>query len=137
MSRYYNGNFLVWPIKDTRFSRDLACVASVSVRFRSKERGTRVKDRAKNGASKIAGRGYFSRGQNLGVSLLRNQTETLATQVSRDPKVATSGRSDGIRPLNPKVISLELYGITLSLQKERVNRFISWLRRHNSDWTIK
>ena len=32
----------------------LACVASVSVRFRSKERGTRVKDRAKNGASKRA-----------------------------------------------------------------------------------
>ena len=36
----------------------LACVASVSVRFRSKERGTRVKDRAKNGASKRAGRGW-------------------------------------------------------------------------------
>ena len=33
----------------------LACVASVSVRFRSKERGRRVKDRAKNGASKRAG----------------------------------------------------------------------------------
>ena len=31
----------------------LACVASVSVQFRSKERGTRVKDREKNGASKI------------------------------------------------------------------------------------
>ena len=28
--------------------RVIACVASVSVRFRSKERGTRVKDRAKN-----------------------------------------------------------------------------------------
>ena len=36
----------------------LACVASVSVRFRSKERGTRVKDRAKNGVSKRAGRGW-------------------------------------------------------------------------------
>ena len=35
----------------------LACVASVSVRFRSKERGARVKDRAKNGSSKRAGRG--------------------------------------------------------------------------------
>ena len=35
----------------------LACVESVSVRFRSKERGTRTKDRAKNGASKRAGRG--------------------------------------------------------------------------------
>ena len=36
----------------------VACVASVSVRFRSKERGTGVKDRATNGASKRAGRGW-------------------------------------------------------------------------------
>ena len=36
----------------------LACVASVSVWFRSKERGTRVKDRAKNVASERAGRGW-------------------------------------------------------------------------------
>ena len=36
----------------------VACVASVSVRFRSKERGTRVKDLATNGASKRAGRGW-------------------------------------------------------------------------------
>ena len=35
----------------------IACVASVSVRFRSKERGTRVKDRAKNGAVKERGGG--------------------------------------------------------------------------------
>ena len=35
----------------------VACVASVFFRFRSKEIGTRVKDRAKNGASKRAGRG--------------------------------------------------------------------------------
>ena len=33
----------------------LACVASVSVRCRSKGRGRRVKDRAKNGTSKRAG----------------------------------------------------------------------------------
>ena len=39
-------------------SVNLACVASVSVRFRSKERGTRVKDREKNSASKRAGRGW-------------------------------------------------------------------------------
>ena len=37
---------------------ELACVASVSVRFRRKERGTRVKDREKSGASKRAGRGW-------------------------------------------------------------------------------
>ena len=35
----------------------VACVASVSVRLRSKKLGTRVKDHAKNGASKRAGRG--------------------------------------------------------------------------------
>ena len=38
-------------------SWNVACVASVCVRFRSKEWGTRDKDRAKNGASKRAGRG--------------------------------------------------------------------------------
>ena len=38
----------------------VACVGSVSVRFRRKERGTRVKDREKSGASKRAGRGWGS-----------------------------------------------------------------------------
>ena len=33
----------------------VACVAVVSVRFRSKERGKRVKDRAKNGSLLISG----------------------------------------------------------------------------------
>ena len=37
-------------------SADLACVASVSVQFRREERGTRVKDREKGGASKRQGR---------------------------------------------------------------------------------
>ena len=40
------------------YDNRLARVASVSVWFRSKERGTRVKDRAKNGVSKRAGRGW-------------------------------------------------------------------------------
>ena len=40
-------------------------VASVSVQFKSKERGTRVKDRAKNGASKTAGRGGEERKETL------------------------------------------------------------------------
>ena len=35
----------------------IACQASVSVRFRSKEQGTRVEDRTRNGARKRAGRG--------------------------------------------------------------------------------
>ena len=60
------------------------CVASVSVRFRSKERGTRVKDRAKNGASERALVPFLARPKPkipfLGLSLLRNQTEALATQ---------------------------------------------------------
>ena len=88
----------------------LACVVSVSVRFRSKEQGTRVKDRAKNGASKRAWKGVGKKGKFpsfsspsphfhflalvsfiarpkpripfLGLSLLRNQTDTLATLAS-------------------------------------------------------
>ena len=36
---------IYWKTNQT--NHKLACVASVSVRFRSKERGTRVKDRAK------------------------------------------------------------------------------------------
>ena len=48
----------------------LACVASVSVWFRSKKRGTRVKDRAKNGARKRAGRGCG-----------RKEVETLADKL--------------------------------------------------------
>ena len=44
----------------------IACVGSVSVRFRNKERGTRVKDRAKNRASKRARRGGEERKETLG-----------------------------------------------------------------------
>ena len=83
----------------------IAWVASVSVRFRSKKRGTRVKDHAKNGTSKRAGRegGSFlspsplfhflpfvsllvRRKQKipfLGLFLLRNQTERLLRRLSR------------------------------------------------------
>ena len=99
-----------------RASLGLACVASVSVRSMSKERGTRVKDRAKNGGSKRAGRGWVSflplpplplvhflalvsflarskpKIPFLGLSLLRNQTETLATQAS----VGCLGGTEGI-----------------------------------------
>ena len=60
------------------FHHQLACVAnvaSVSVRFRCKERGTRVKNRAENGAAK-------TENLVLGLCLLRNQTETLATQAN-------------------------------------------------------
>ena len=77
------------------------------MRFRSKEQGTRVKDRAKNGTSKRAERGwgrnpnpnlsflplplpplsffgshFISSAAKTGLSLLRSQMETLATQAN-------------------------------------------------------
>ena len=106
-----------------RLNCDLACVASVSVRFRSKQRGTGVKDRAKNGVSERAGRGWgkeetfrspsptfifsllfhFSRSQNREsrscLSLLRNQTETLATQANCDLNIVIKGSREWLRPL--------------------------------------
>ena len=73
---------------------DVACVASVSVRFRSKEGGTRVKDRAKNGT--FFGSHFISRAAKTGLSLFRNQMETLATQAIIDvnPVTSESGRHD-------------------------------------------
>ena len=59
----------------------LASAASVSVRFRSKERGTRVKDRAKNG-SRLISHAIKPKIPFHGLFLLRNQTETLATQAT-------------------------------------------------------
>ena len=49
---------MVGGLSALKISDALGCVANVSVRFRSKERGTRVKDRAKNGVSERAGRGW-------------------------------------------------------------------------------
>ena len=99
---------LTWPIRydfHTRRKRfpvqcehrligsQVAWVASVSVRFRSNERGTEVNDHAKNGAKMASPSPLFyflalvsflerskPRIPFLGLSLLRNQTETLATQ---------------------------------------------------------
>ena len=107
-----------------RLNCDLACVASVSVRFRSKQRGTRVKDRAKNGVSERAGRGWGreetfpspsphfhffalvsflarpkSRIPFLCLSLLRNQTETLATQANCALNIVIKGSCEWLRPL--------------------------------------
>ena len=54
-----SGTIYCWQFKSVNIKTiTVACVASVSVRFRSKERGKRVKDRAKNGLSKRAGRGW-------------------------------------------------------------------------------
>ena len=110
----------------------IAWVASVSVRFRSKKRGTRVKDRAKNGASKRAGRGGGSflspsplfhflpfvsllarRKQKipfLGLFLLRNQTERLLRRLSRVSyrfQIDSSYTSGGARTLRVGAIFLE------------------------------
>ena len=59
-----------------------ACVASVSVRFQSKKRGSRVKDRAKSSRFRSSFRAVKTENPFLGLSLLRNQTETLATQAN-------------------------------------------------------
>ena len=56
------------------FQNTLACVASVAVRFRSKERGTRVKDGARKMGRVKERAGGREETQNpfLGLSLLRN-----------------------------------------------------------------
>ena len=61
----------------------VACVASVSVRFRSKERGTRAKDRAKMALVSFIARPK-PKIPSLGLSLIRNQKEELATQARMD-----------------------------------------------------
>ena len=80
------------------FHGALACVANVSVRFRRKERGTRVTDREKSGASIfhfLALVSFLARSKPkvpfLGISVLRNQTETLATQANRALNFLTVG----------------------------------------------
>ena len=47
------------------FFEAIACIARVSVRFRSKERGTRVEDRAENGTSKRARGSWEERKETL------------------------------------------------------------------------
>ena len=108
--------------KKKKTIKQIASVASVSVRFGRKERGTRVKDRAKNGPSKRAGREWGRKEGNavsflplplphfhflalvsflprpkpripfLGLSLLRNQTETLATQAIKQTSKTSLSR---------------------------------------------
>ena len=83
-----------WPDSELRHPSawKVTCVASVSVQFSSKEQGTRVKDRAKNGAS-LALVSFLARPKPripfLGLSLLRNQMETLATQATwKEPLIS-------------------------------------------------
>ena len=69
-------------------SSSTACIASISVQFRREEQGTRVKDRMKNGTlfHFLALVSFPVRPKPkipfLGLSLLRNQMEALATQAS-------------------------------------------------------
>ena len=69
-------------------SSSVTCIASISVWFRSKERGARVKERLINGtlfhflALVIFLTWSKPKIPFLGLSLLRNQTKTLATQAS-------------------------------------------------------
>ena len=88
--RYILAKIDIWRKSTQKFTENgkvLAYVASVSVRFRSKERGTRVKDCAKNGAGKRTLVSFLARPKPripfLGLSLHRNQTETLATQANK------------------------------------------------------
>ena len=54
-----SGAIYCWEVKSVNIKTiTVACVTSVSVQFRSKERGKRVKDRAKNGLSERAGRAW-------------------------------------------------------------------------------
>ena len=64
------------------FCAAVACVASVSVRFPSKERGTIVKDRAKNQKWCLKKVQPKPKIPFLGLILLRNHTETFVTQAS-------------------------------------------------------
>ena len=73
---------LKWSYKSVVLCFAIACVASVSVLFRSKERPT----------SEIFGFGRAKNGTRLsllGLSLLRNSKETLATQASFASKPVT------------------------------------------------
>ena len=67
----------------------IACVASVSVRFRSKERGTRIKDCAKNGVSKRAGRGGITSGIELNLPL-SNRSEQVSSSKRRASHIPVS-----------------------------------------------
>ena len=80
----------------------IACVASVSVRFRSKERGTRVKLTARQMAQVLEP--FLARSKPkipfLCLSLLRNLTETLATQAT----IPTTQTTTFVRSLDSRII---------------------------------
>ena len=114
-----------------RIIRHLDCSlrSKHSARFRSKERGTRVKHRAKNGVSKsfILWRSFhFSRCQSRESRLPRSSSKTLATQaistVNHDP-FSYIVRGNQINALNLKysdnnpMLNYPLLGFCLSKYK--------------------
>ena len=117
-----------------RGKEKLACVASVSVWFRSKQGGTRVKDRAKNCASERAGRGWLSfhfsrceiRKCPSSVFLCSETKEKLKDRFARTaalmwnglPKSLKSLRKSQFNPLNPniKIQILICYPYTFSIE---------------------
>ena len=144
MSKFDNisekNNSLIYSIFRTETSRDpkgvtnplwsldhvatLACVGSVFVQ----ERGTRVKDRSKNGGSKIP----F-----LVLSLLRNQTEKLATlaNATRNPQLLLLLRTVGYIVLALKlwpsvsitVITWWLFFIGLPLGQRSIKKYLLFM----------
>ena len=108
----------------------VACVASISARFRSKERGTRVKMAQVKvsffGARFISRAAKAENSDFLGLSLLRNQTETLVKQaistVNHDP-FSYIVRRNQINALNLKysdnnpMLNYPLLGFCLSKYK--------------------
>ena len=108
----------------------VACAVSVSARFRSKERGTRVKMAQVKvsffGARFISRAAKAENSDFLGLSLLRNQTETLATQaistVNHDP-FSYIVRGNQLNALNLKysdnnpMLNYPLLGFCLSKYK--------------------
>ena len=65
-----NRNSDIWNLFNKQIIILIVCAASVFVQFWSKERGTRIKDRAKNGASKRAGKGWGRKEGNFPLLLL-------------------------------------------------------------------
>ena len=110
-----------------REKEKLACVASVCVWFRTKQRGTRVKDRAKNGASERAGRGValvsflaLSRTKMpfLGLPLLRSQGKTQLDGFARTGALIWNGLPKSLKSFSKSQFKSQIKQILLRfLQK--------------------
>ena len=110
-----------------REKEKLACVASVCIWFRTKQRGTTVKDRAKNGASERAGRGValvsflaLSRTKMpfLGLPLLRSQGKTQLDGFARTGALIWNGLPKSLKSFSKSQFKSQIKQILLRfLQK--------------------